>query len=62
MKLVGQSVVDFHRIYRSEKKTQNRALCGQLMDDDATVAKSSDLLIGKMVKRERNGIYPSKNQ
>jgi hypothetical protein len=58
--LAGQSIVDFHRLYRSEKKTRSRAVCGQLMDKDGTIIKYSDLLCGKLVQRERNIMHPSK--
>jgi hypothetical protein len=41
---------------------RNRALCGQPMDDDATIIKCSDLLCDKLVQRERNTIRPIKHQ
>jgi hypothetical protein len=60
--LAGQSVVNFHRLYRSEKKTRIRALCGQLMDDDATIIKFRDLLYGNLVQRQCIAIRPSNRQ
>jgi hypothetical protein len=51
--MVGMSVVDMQRIYRSEKKTRNKVLCGQVFNEDATVIKFSDLLCGKLRMREQ---------
>jgi hypothetical protein len=38
-----------------------RALCGQLMEGDATIIKFSDLLCGKLVQSKRNAIHPIKH-
>jgi hypothetical protein len=51
--MVGMSVVDMQRLYQSEKKTQNKVLCGQVFDEDAIVINFSDLLCGKLRLRER---------
>jgi hypothetical protein len=51
--MVGMSVVDMQRLYRSEKKTRNKVLCGQVFDKDDIVIKFSDLLCGKLRLRER---------
>jgi hypothetical protein len=50
--MVGTSAVDMHRLYWSEKKTQNKVLCGKVFDKD-TVIKFSDLPCGKLRLRER---------
>jgi hypothetical protein len=51
--MVGMIVVDMQCLYRSEKKTRNKVLCGQVFDEDATVINFSDLLCGKLRLRER---------
>jgi hypothetical protein len=42
--LIGMCVVDMQPLYRSEKKLRNRILCGQILEEDATIVKFSDLL------------------
>jgi hypothetical protein len=50
--MVGMSVVDMQRLYRSEKKTRNKVFCGQVCGEDATVIKFSDLLCDNLRLRE----------
>jgi hypothetical protein len=47
-------VVDMQCLYRSEKKLRNRILCGQILEEDATIVKFSDLLYIGLIERDRN--------
>jgi hypothetical protein len=47
-------VVDMQRLYRCEKKLQNIILCGQILEEDATIFKISYLLCSGIVERDRN--------
>jgi hypothetical protein len=51
--LTGMCVVDMHRLYRSEKRLCNRVLCGQVLEEDATVIRFSDLICEKLRERQR---------
>jgi hypothetical protein len=51
---MGMCVVDMQRLYRSEKILQNRILCGQILEEDATIVKFSDLLCSGLIERDRN--------
>jgi hypothetical protein len=46
--LTGMCVVDMHRLYWREKRLRNRVLCGQVLEEDATVIRFSDLICGKL--------------
>jgi hypothetical protein len=49
--LTGICVVDMHCLYRSEKRLRNRVLCGQVLEEDATIIRFSDLICGKLRER-----------
>jgi hypothetical protein len=52
-------VVDMHRLYRSEKRKRNRVLCGEVLEEDATVIRFSDLLCGQLLKLDRPTANPN---
>jgi predicted MarR family transcription regulator len=60
--LTGMCVVDMHRLYRSEKPKRNRVLCGEVLEEDVTVIRFSDLLCGQLLKRDRPTANPSIRQ
>jgi hypothetical protein len=41
-------------LYRSEKKLRNRIMCGQILEEDATIVKFSDLLCSGLIERDCN--------
>jgi hypothetical protein len=43
--------VDVQRLYRSKKKLQNRILCGQILEEDATIVKFSEVLYSSLIER-----------
>jgi hypothetical protein len=47
--LIGMCVVDMQRLYCSEKKLQNRILCGRILEEEATIVKFSDLLCSGLI-------------
>jgi hypothetical protein len=52
--LIGMCVVDMQRLYRSEKKPRNRIMCGQILEEDVTIVKFSDLLCIGFIERDCN--------
>jgi hypothetical protein len=52
--LMGMCVVDMQRLYRSEKILRNRILCGQILEEDATIVKLSDFLCSGLIESDRN--------
>jgi hypothetical protein len=48
--------VDMQRLYGSEKKLWNRIMCGQILEEDATIVKFSDLLCSGLIELDRNNI------
>jgi hypothetical protein len=48
--LTGMCVVDMHRLYRIEKRKRNRVLCGEMLEEDVTIIRFSDLLCGQLLK------------
>jgi hypothetical protein len=51
--LTGMCVVDMHRLYQSETRLRNRVLCGQVLEEDATVIRFSELICGKLREQQR---------
>jgi hypothetical protein len=47
---MGMCIVDMHRLYRSEKRLRNRALCDQVLEEDTIVIRAYELTCGKLVK------------
>jgi hypothetical protein len=47
-------VVSTCSAHHSEKKLRNRILCGQILEEDATIVKFSDLLCSGLIERNRN--------
>jgi hypothetical protein len=60
--LTGMCVVDMHRLYRSEKRLRNRVLCVQVLEEDATVIRFSELICGKLRERQRPAETPAIRQ
>jgi hypothetical protein len=54
VKMAGMSIVDMHRLYRSEKNVRNKVLCWQVLDEDVIVIKFSYLLCGKIRMCDRH--------
>jgi hypothetical protein len=50
------------RLYRSEKKLRNRIMCGQILEEDATIVKFSDLLCSGLIERDRNNTAVVQNR
>jgi hypothetical protein len=52
--LIGICAVNMQHLYRSEKKLRNRIMCGQILEEDTTIVKFSELLYSGIIKRDRN--------
>jgi hypothetical protein len=46
--LTGMCVVGMYQLYWNEKRLRNRVLCGQVLDEEPTAIRFSDLICGKL--------------